>query len=82
MAVVQTIMSNLVAVLSILINLEVADLDESLILTSIDTADACGCSCIGVLGTYIKEAILAARSFRYVYGIFITFLLLIRIIYA
>ena len=79
--VIQTIMPDLIAVLGVLINLQVTDLNESLILTSIYTADV-DCGSIGVFRANIIKAILATGSFGDVYRVFVTFLFLIRVINA
>lgn len=78
---VQTIMPDLIAVLGVFVNLQVADLNESLILTNIYTADV-DCGSIGVLRANIIKAILATGSFGDVYRVFVTFLFLIRVINA
>ena len=74
MAVVQTGLCYRVAVLSVVIDLKVANLHDGLILADVDA-----CTCICVLRANIEKAVLAAGRLRDVDRIFITFLFLVRI---
>ena len=58
MAVVQTSLCYRIAVLSIVVDLEVANLHDSLVLAYVDT-----CTCVCVLRAYIKQAVLAPGRF-------------------
>ena len=77
MAVVQTSLCYRIAILSIVVDLEVANLHDSLVLADVDT-----CTCVCVLRADIKQAVLAPGRFRDVNGVFITFLFLVWIRYA
>ena len=77
MPMVKTSLPDLVAVLGVLINLQVADLHERLVLTRVDTG---GGSSIRVLRANVKEAVLAPGSLGDIDGIFVAFLFLIWII--
>ena len=77
MAMVQTGLCYCIAVLSIFVDLKVTDLHDGFVLADVDT-----CACICVLRADIEKAVLAARRFRDVHRIFITFLFLVRICYA
>lgn len=81
MAMVHTSLYNLIAVLGIFINLKVADLYYSLILTDINTTDVDTVrTSVGILRTNIEKTVLTSRCFRYIDRVLITFFLLIRVI--
>ena len=62
MTMVQTCLSDRIAVLGILIDLKIADLDNGFVLADVHAADVATSACIRVLRADIEKAVLAARG--------------------